>query len=351
MHEIVIGNKEDCMWSRVELKNRAKEALKRNYWKAVLVGLLCIILGTSSGLELSFDADDIGVENNQLNFDFSQENLAEFDTIYMYSYGYDDSYEYDYDDYYEENFYDYDIYEDSFYEFQSPGINSVFQIAIRFMIIVIVVFVIGGAIGILLSTFILNPLEVGASRFFLKNLDKNAQIGELGFAFDTEYKNITKIMFFRNLYVVLWSLLFVIPGIIKSYEYQMIPYLLAENPSLTKEQAFAISKQMMDGHKWKAFVLDLSFFGWYLLSAFTLGLLSIFYVNPYEKLTCAALYQELSNQNGRPAFAMPNQQLHYEQWVVNEENDSQEYKEELFEADSTSYKQLDNDLDENKDSF
>ena len=79
--------------------------------------------------------------------------------------------------------------------------------------------------------------------------------------------------------------------------------MLAENPNLTKEQAFAQSKQMMNGQKWEAFVLDLSFIGWDLLSAMTLGILSIFYVEPYRNLTFAALYEELSLVHGRPAFS------------------------------------------------
>ena len=305
------------MWTRAQLKNQAKETLKRNYWKAVLVGLLCIILGTSSGLELRFDLDEIVTENNDLNFSFSQENSNPFN-FDNFSVIIEDEYNHYSDDYYDDGIYD------SFYDFDSSNSNSVVQIATRFMILVLVLLVIVGITGILLSTFILNPLQVGASRFFLKNLEKNAQIGEVGFAFDTEYKNVTKIMFFRGLYTILWSFLFLIPGIVKSYEYQMIPYLLAENPSLTKEQAFAISKQMMDGQKWRAFLLDVSFLGWHLLSAMTLGILSIFYVNPYEHLTNAALYEALSKQNGRPAFAMSNTNVHYEQWVVMDEDDSHE---------------------------
>mgnify|MGYP003302746106 CR=1 FL=1 len=315
MHEMLIFNKEDFMWSRTELKNQAKEALKRNYWKAVLVGLLCIVLGTSSGLQLKLDSNNSATENNSFNFGFSENPIYDLeDELSIYG----GSYDYNHDSYHEDDFYDYDIYNE-FYEYGSSSMNSVFGVAAGFIIIFIIIVIIAGMIGILLSAFVLNPLEVGASRFFLKNLEKNAQIGELGFAFDNEYKNVTKIMFFRSLYTFLWTLLFIIPGIVKSYEYQMIPYLLAENPSLTKEQAFAISKQMMDGQKWKAFVLDLSFIGWNLLSTFTLGLVSIFYVNPYVQLTYAALYQELSQQNGRPALAMLNQTMHYEQWVVNEE--------------------------------
>ena len=101
-------------------------------------------------------------------------------------------------------------------------------------------------------------------------------------------------------------MLFVIPGIVKGYEYRMIPYLLAEHPEMSTKDAFARSKEMMSGNKWKAFVLDLSFLGWKLLSLLTCGILSVFYVTPYEHATNAALYDALkdkdeydtSNRNG-----------------------------------------------------
>ena len=100
-------------------------------------------------------------------------------------------------------------------------------------------------------------------------------------------------MFFRDLYTFLWSLLFVIPGIVKGYEYRMIPYLLAEYPDMPMEDAFTISRNMMYGNKWKAFVLDLSFILWVLLSGITLGLAGIFYVDPYMAQTNAALYDAI----------------------------------------------------------
>uniref|UniRef100_UPI0040559EC5 DUF975 family protein n=1 Tax=Agathobacter sp. TaxID=2021311 RepID=UPI0040559EC5 len=302
------------MWSRVQLKDRAKEALKRNYWKSVLVGLLCIFIGTSSGLELNLKSNDNTSEDVKFNFSYDLD-----DELYDYndSYAYGDIYDYDYDHDYDDIYDDYGIY-GNFYDHNNGSMGNVFGFAKTIVIVFIIIAVIASVIAILLSTFILNPLEVGASRFFLKNLDKNTQIGELGFAFDTEYKNVAKIMFFRGLYTILWTLLFIIPGIVKSYEYCMIPYLLAENPSLTKEQAFAVSKQMMDGQKWRTFVLDLSFIGWEILSTITLGLVSVFYLNPYMHQTYAALYQELSQQNGGPAFGVPNQQIYYEQAFAGE---------------------------------
>ena len=79
--------------------------------------------------------------------------------------------------------------------------------------------------------------------------------------------NVVLVMFLKNLFTSLWTLLFVIPGIVKHYEYLMIPYILAENPGMDRKEAFQISKRMMDGQKMETFILDLSFIGWILLSA------------------------------------------------------------------------------------
>jgi hypothetical protein len=171
------------------------------------------------------------------------------------------------------------------------------SVLVAFIIVFVMAMVIGVllvvALAIVLAAFVFNPIAVGCDRFFLRNLNEPAQVGNIGYAFDNNYKNIAKTMFFRDLYTVLWTLLLVIPGIVKSYEYQMIPYLLADNPQMTKEQAFAESRRMMHGQKWRAFVLDLSFLGWNILSALTLGILGIFYVQPYMNATHAALYEAL----------------------------------------------------------
>lgn len=70
----------------------------------------------------------------------------------------------------------------------------------------------------------------------------------------------------------------------------MVPYILAENPGMDRKEVFQISKEMMNGHKTDAFFLDLSFIGWQFLSAFTCGILAIFYVNPYIQATHAEIY-------------------------------------------------------------
>ena len=83
------------------------------------------------------------------------------------------------------------------------------------------------------------------------------------------------------------------PGIIKSYAYSMVPYILAENPELDRNRVFQLSSQMMDGHKWEAFVLSLSFIGWVLLGEFTGRLTNIFYTQPYMSATFAEFYSAL----------------------------------------------------------
>ena len=85
----------------------------------------------------------------------------------------------------------------------------------------------------------------------------------------------------------------------------MIPYILAENPGITRKEAFAHSKMLMKGNKWNAFVLDLSFIGWFILSGFTCGILAIFYVGPYYNATCAALYDVLEHGNRMAGMDQP----------------------------------------------
>ena len=141
------------------------------------------------------------------------------------------------------------------------------------------------------KVFVGNLLKMGGYRFFILNQTAQPGIGTLLDGFRSgHYVNIVLTMFLRDLFTTLWSLLLVVPGIVKHYEYLMVPYLIAENPAMDYKEAFQISKQMMDGEKMEAFIMDLSFLGWYLLSAVTCGLLAIFYVNPYVQASFAEMY-------------------------------------------------------------
>ena len=108
---------------------------------------------------------------------------------------------------------------------------------------------------------------------------------------------------------------------IKSYEYRMVPYLMAENPHLKEKEVFKLTKQMMEKNKWKTFVLDLSFILWYMLSGVTLGVIAMLYVNPYTEATKAELYVTLRNE------AVKKKYKYYEKLVK-----ARTKKEEIKEA-------------------
>ena len=137
-------------------------------------------------------------------------------------------------------------------------------------------------IGLLLTIFLWNPLQ-------------EAGLGDVLYSFKNGYGHIGGIMFVRTVFICLWSVLLIIPGIVKMYEYMMVPFILAENPDMSRKEVFALSKKMMTGNKWKAFVLDLSFLGWSILGGITLGILNVLFVAPYQNLTKAELYQTLKD--------------------------------------------------------
>lgn len=144
---------------------------------------------------------------------------------------------------------------------------------------------------------IADPLTVGGKRFFIKiRTEKDTKAGVLTEIFkDKVWQNVALTILLKNIYIFLWYFT-IIGGFIKTYEYRMVPYILAENLTVNRKQAFKLSKQMMKGNKWRAFLLDLSFLGWNILSVFTFGLLKLLYINPYQAITKAELYAVLKNK-------------------------------------------------------
>ncbi len=110
-------------------------------------------------------------------------------------------------------------------------------------------------------------------------------------------------LFMMGLFTFLWSLLLVIPGIIKAFSYMLAPYLVIENPQMAVMEAIDESRRLMDGNKWRAFGLGLSFIGWWLLAILTFGLL-LFWLIPYQSITMGAFYRAVLREKGpRPAAA------------------------------------------------
>ena len=148
-------------------------------------------------------------------------------------------------------------------------------------------------VGFLIKVFVANALEVGGCAFFRKNIEAGpAPVGMIGTGFqDYGHKFVTLIL--RDVLLVFWFMLLFIPGIIKSYSYCMVPYILAENPDMPATEVISRSRDMMNGNKMQAFLLDLSFIGWILLGTLTCGLGLIFWTVPYMQSTHAALYLRL----------------------------------------------------------
>ncbi len=147
-------------------------------------------------------------------------------------------------------------------------------------------------ITIAFSLLVLPIFQVGCIRFFQK-LRMNVPTGiseVIGNFKDGNFKNIVLTNLIMYIKIYLWSLLFIIPGIIKTCEYRLIPYILAVRPDIDRKEAFRLSKILMDGYKWKSFVLDLSFWGWNILAAYTMGILGIVYVYPYMNATYVEFY-------------------------------------------------------------
>ena len=139
-------------------------------------------------------------------------------------------------------------------------------------------------------------IQLGYAKFLLKQHDgQDPRVQDLFSQFDNFGTGFVQ-AFLRSLYTVLWSCLFVIPGIVKSLSYAMTPYILAENPNFTATQAIDRSKAMMDGHKMDLFILWLTFIGWDMLSALTLRVGDLFLV-PYKSAAGAAFYRQLQAQN------------------------------------------------------
>lgn len=138
------------------------------------------------------------------------------------------------------------------------------------------------------------PLALGETIFFLNICNKKrAELGNLFEGFRNFFASFI-LLLLQGLFIFLWSLLFIIPGIIKMYSYGMAFYILSDNPGISGNEALKRSKKMMNGHKWELFVLQLSFFGWFLLTLPTFGLIS-FYVGPYMRETIAVFYQNLAH--------------------------------------------------------
>ncbi len=151
-----------------------------------------------------------------------------------------------------------------------------------------------GQVGIFFTTGI---LYLSQYRIFLDlaTTNKKPQIEDLQYGMKF-WKEATVLFLFQTIYITLWSLLFIIPGIIKGIAYSMSFYILAENPGMSGNDAITKSKELMNGHKMEFFMLSLSFIGWILLLVVSCGIAS-FYVVPYMNMAVTNFYLEIKGSD------------------------------------------------------
>lgn len=149
-----------------------------------------------------------------------------------------------------------------------------------------------GTVATIISFIIGGVVKLGCCTFFLNQHDgKPHTIRDIFSHFGNNFGGGFCLRFLSLLYIALWSLLFIVPGIVKAYSYAMAPYIMAEHPEYGANECITTSKQLMNGLKWNLFCLEISFLGWAILSALTLGIGSLF-LNPYQEAARAAFYRK-----------------------------------------------------------
>lgn len=140
-------------------------------------------------------------------------------------------------------------------------------------------------------------LSIGSSAYFLHLADRRpTDLSDLFSAFKNQFGNSIVYYLLYNVFVFLWTLLFIIPGIVAAYAYAMTPYILAEHPEINASDALNMSKEMMKGNKGKYFCLQMSFIGWYILCVFTFGI-GFLFLAPYIAAANAEFFNEVSGKN------------------------------------------------------
>ena len=239
----------EVMRLAADFRSIARDVLNGKWKIAVLVGLVATLLGA---------VEDMGPEV-KVNIDTSSANASfEFAGQTIFSTG--------------------------------GGLNSdIGALLVGSFTYIMIAALIMGAVYFILGSII----AVGYAKFNLNLVDRVEASFENLFAFLSYWKTAAAARILQSIYILLWSLLFIIPGIIASYSYAMTEYILADHPELSANEAISKSKQMMDGNKWRLFCLQFSFIGWSILCLLILGIGNL-WLTPYKQAATAAFYREVS---------------------------------------------------------
>lgn len=234
-----------------DFRKRAREALKGHWFIAMIAGFIASLLGGLTGTGGSAGGSSSSSSEGSGDTGTTEDALV------------------------------------TIFEGIEPEILTAILTVVGIIMVVAVVFsfiymIIGGAVGI------------GYSKFNLDLMDGNeARVGTL-FDYFSEWKKGFTARLLQAIYIFLWSLLFVIPGIMASYSYVMVHYVMADHPEMTAKEALRESKEIMHGNRWRFFCMTLSFIGWELLGILTFGI-GMLWVVPYQQAAIAAFYRDITS--------------------------------------------------------
>ena len=231
------------MWSVRDIKKKGKSALKKNYWRSVVTAALMFLLATVTSALTRIRRESI---------------------------------------------------------LQNVGFEPLHEMAPNELLIIAGIVVVGYmsiiVSAVLIKIIFANALEAGGCLFFRNNAEKgSAELVLIREGF-SDYAHVFAALLLRDVFVVLWYCLAFFPGLIKIYSYKMVPYIVKEYPDLSETEVITLSRRMMDGNKWRAFLLDLTFLGWFFAGTVTFGIISVLWTLPYYENTMAALYLELRGE-------------------------------------------------------
>lgn len=169
--------------------------------------------------------------------------------------------------------------------------------AVLLTLIFVVISSAAGALAYGALTILLLPMQYAFTVAFLRMIrgEKELEVADLFTVYRDQFERSFLVELLAGIYIFLWALLLIVPGIVKSYSYAMAPYLMHDHPEMTASQAIDESMRLMEGNKMNLFLLDLSFIGWWLLCLITFGLLA-FIVSPYQMTARAEFYRELIDE-------------------------------------------------------
>ena len=283
----------------VDFRKRAREALKNNWGKAVGVGILASLLGVGTtsmgGVTFNFDLEGISQETANWSIDSLDNFIPK--------------------------------------QYQIAFVGIVSFLFFITVVVSIVWMVISGAI------------TLGYVKFNLNLIDgKQAEVSDLF----SEFKRLGTafvMQFLRSLYIILWTFVFIIPGIIASYSYAMAPYILLENQGMTGREAIAKSKELMKGNRLGLFCLEMSFFGWNLLCIMLTFGIGYLWIIPYQQASFATFYREI----WREKYGWNNSQTYeagYNSQIKDSDNSMDKYNADYrYRTDEEEERRYDNHTD------